>query len=144
MNFRFKINTEKRLCDLFLTILMLLIYFILGAIKVSPTKYSFKNRYKEIDWTIFQPGQSRALIEDKSFSSPTAKKNSFSETENIIIPSLDFLENNADSRIKLHRKKFNALIEPFSDEISNEINVANVDNLAQLSKFTLEIKNQIL
>ncbi|MBD3289661.1 hypothetical protein GF337_12720 [candidate division KSB1 bacterium] len=139
MKFRFRINKEKRACDVALAVMLILIYFILGAIKVSPTRYIFKTPPQEIDWTLFKPKAPKTNFDNQRKHGAVADKSKGVETDNIIIPSLDFL-NETSRKLKLGGQKYKALEVPAVNETGNEISIANTDQIASLSELNFNSK----
>lgn len=140
MRFKIKINKQKRVCDLILVIILILIYFIMGAIKVSPTRYVFKTPPQEIDWTIFRPKPSKTKVGNKKYREDLLDKTAGSENVNIIVPNLDFLSETT-RKLKLGGKKYIPLKVPTGDKTSTDnISVASTDQIAQLSELDFSSK----
>ena len=139
MKFRLRINKQKRMCDVILAVMLILIYFILGAIKVTPNRYIFKQPPKEIDWALFKPKPPKQNINNQHVHGSVADQDEGSETDNIIIPSLDFLSETS-RKLKLGGKKYDALKVPTAQETGNKISVASTDQIAQLSDLRFDSK----
>lgn len=127
------------MCDAILAVMLILIYFILGAIKVTPNRYIFKQPPKEIDWALFKPKPPKQTVNNQRIHGSVADKDAGSETDNIIIPSLDFLSE-TDRKLKLSREKYKALQMPSTQQTDNKISVTNTDQIAQLTDLRFDSK----
>ena len=137
MNYRLTINKHKRICDLILAFILLLVYLILSAIKVSSPRHVIHHHYKEIDWKLFNTKTRETAAPRKTFPVSNIQNDNYSETENIIVPNFDFIDNEKNSHLALSRRKYNALKVPVVDEDSqNKINAINTDVVAQFPKLS--------
>jgi len=134
----FKINKQKRICDLILIVLIILIYLFLGAVRVAPTKYMFKSTQREIDWTIFESKKVQHIEKNNNEQRSRINNQVDPDLENILIPSLDFLENESNSRLNLGRKKYAVLTSPPVYKIDNKIDVASTEKFTQISELNFK------
>ena len=142
MNYKLTFNKQKRACDLAIITGLILLYFILNAIKVSPPRYVIKHEYKEIDWTLFNSNMTRNVSNEGSASSPKSKNKNSSDLENIIVANLDFLESEANNGINLTKKAYGALKVPTTGDVSNnKIDVVSTEHVSRLPSLAYHNKN---
>jgi len=137
MNYKFTINKQRRVCDLILAVVLLCVYFLLGAIKVSPPKYVLKNEYREIDWTLFHLKEKSTVLHKDNFSEYDLNENITNGVDNVVIPNLDFIKEETQSLWNVNKKRYDALKFSDGNESSNsQLHVSNDLPVNQLPDLT--------